>query len=161
MTPGMAAIAGPKCCALPLHAGRVHPSTGLRVNICSSGVKFSGIACSTRTKKLQVQALILQPSDGAQENVNDFVKRMEQTWLISKQPRPVKCKVCEASGRLNCPWCQGTGFFMIGDKMLCEVPSRNTLCKVCFGEGTIPCDDCKGTGFRAKWLGDPAPKKQP
>ncbi|KAL3693245.1 hypothetical protein R1sor_006896 [Riccia sorocarpa] len=155
-----AAISAPSCNLLPFHAGSIYPSFGLRVNTFKSGFKFGRVSCSPRTNTFLVQALVLQPSDGAQENVNDFVKRMEKTWLISKQPRPVKCKICEASGRLDCPWCQGTGFFMIGGKMLCEVPSRNTLCKVCFGEGTIPCDDCKGTGFRAKWLGDPAPKNQ-
>lgn len=113
------------------------------------------------SRRCQVQAVLLEPSDGAQDNLDDFVKRMEQTWSITKQPRPVQCKSCTASGRVDCPWCKGTGFFIIGDNMLCEVPSRNTTCRVCFGRCTLPCDDCKGTGFRAKWLGEPQkPKKK-
>ncbi|KAJ7247938.1 hypothetical protein O6H91_Y426100 [Diphasiastrum complanatum] len=83
-------------------------------------------------------ALVVEPSDSsasARENdVSDFVKRMERSWMISKQPRPVSCASCEASGRLECRWCKGTGFFILGDSMLCEVPSRNTKCRVCYGQ---------------------------
>ncbi|BBN06793.1 hypothetical protein MPTK1_3g23940 [Marchantia polymorpha subsp. ruderalis] len=145
-----------------------HLSTGLSVNYCpcfrNLNLKLFSGPCTSRsvkrsTRVSQVQAVLLQPSDGAQDNVNDFVRRVEQTWSITNQPRPVQCKACETSGRVDCPWCKGTGFFIIGDSMLCEVPSRNTSCVVCFGQGTLPCDDCKGTGFRARWLGDPIKKK--
>ncbi|CAK9192964.1 hypothetical protein BDL97_01G163600 [Sphagnum fallax] len=101
----------------------------------------------------RVQALVIEPSGNAEDSTADFVKRMEQTWLISKQPRPVQCASCDASGSKDCVWCKGTGFFFLGDQMLCEVPSRNTLCVICGGKGMVPCKDCKGTGFRARWLG--------
>lgn len=52
---------------------------------------------------------------------------------VLQQARPVQCKSCCASGQVECPWCKGTGFFILGDNMLCEVPSRNTTCRVCFG----------------------------
>ncbi|CAN1184898.1 hypothetical protein LINPERPRIM_LOCUS39280 [Linum perenne] len=93
------------------------------------------------------------------ENSSDFTKRMEQAWLISKQPRPVACTCCESNGHIECQWCRGTGFFILGDNMLCQVPSRNTTCVICAGKGSMRCGDCKGTGFRAKWLGEP-PKSQ-
>ncbi|CAK7353992.1 unnamed protein product [Dovyalis caffra] len=89
------------------------------------------------------------------ESSSDFVKRMEQAWLISQQPRPVACASCDSNGRVECQWCRGTGFFILGDNMLCQVPSRNTTCVICAGKGSISCSDCKGTGFRAKWMGKP------
>ncbi|CAM6102815.1 unnamed protein product [Calypogeia fissa] len=133
---------------------------------CFGGIRFAphyalrNSVSFRPSRRRQVQALLLEPSDGAQENLDEFVKRMEQTWSITKQPRPVQCKSCSASGQVECPWCKGTGFFFLGDHMLCEVPSRNTTCRVCFGRCTLPCDDCKGTGFRAKWLGEPQKPKR-
>ncbi|KAK1372971.1 Tsi1-interacting protein TSIP1 [Heracleum sosnowskyi] len=82
-------------------------------------------------------------------------KRMERAWLISKQPSPVSCSSCQSNGHVDCKWCGGTGFFIIGDNMLCQVPSRNTSCVICAGKGSTRCSDCKGTGFRAKWLEEP------
>ncbi|PQQ20992.1 protein EMBRYO SAC DEVELOPMENT ARREST 3 chloroplastic [Prunus yedoensis var. nudiflora] len=71
------------------------------------------------------------------------------------QPRPVACSSCDSNGHIECKWCGGTGFFMLGDNMLCQVPSRGTSCVICTGKGSMCCSDCKGTGFRAKWLGQP------
>ncbi|XP_031496239.1 uncharacterized protein LOC116261556 [Nymphaea colorata] len=88
----------------------------------------------------------------SQESSSDFVKRMEQAWLISQQPRPVVCSTCNSKGYVECKWCGGTGFFILGDNMLCQVPSRNTSCVICAGKGSACCSSCKGTGFRAKWL---------
>ncbi|XP_020237900.1 uncharacterized protein LOC109817115 [Cajanus cajan] len=85
----------------------------------------------------------------------DFTRRIEQAWLISKQPRPIVCSSCNSKGHIECKWCAGTGFFILGDNMLCEVPSRNTTCIICTGKGSMCCSHCQGTGFRAKWLGEP------
>ncbi|KAJ6673890.1 PLASTID TRANSCRIPTIONALLY ACTIVE PROTEIN [Salix viminalis] len=89
------------------------------------------------------------------ESSSDFVKRMEQAWLISEQPMPVACSSCDSDGEVECHWCRGTGFFILGDNILCQVPSRNTNCVICAGKGSMRCSDCKGTGFRAGWLGKP------
>ncbi|KAF8400474.1 hypothetical protein HHK36_013772 [Tetracentron sinense] len=84
-----------------------------------------------------------------------------------QQPRPIACSSCNSNGHVECKWCGGTGFFIIGDNMLCQVPSRNTSCVICAGkhngtflysyifQGSICCSNCKGTGFRAKWLEEP------
>ncbi|KAK7321549.1 hypothetical protein VNO77_32309 [Canavalia gladiata] len=93
------------------------------------------------------------------DSSSHFVRRMEQAWLISKQPRPIVCTSCNSKGHTECKWCGGTGFFIIGDNMLCEVPSRNTSCVICSGKGSMCCSDCQGTGFRAKWLGEPPTSK--
>ncbi|XP_058113994.1 uncharacterized protein LOC131256909 [Magnolia sinica] len=93
------------------------------------------------------------------ESSYDFVKRTERAWMISQQPRPVACSSCDSNGYVECKWCGGTGFFIIGDNMLCQVPSRNTSCVICAGKGSTCCSDCKGTGFRAKWLEEPPPTK--
>lgn len=89
------------------------------------------------------------------ENSANFAKRMETAWLISQQPRPIACSSCDSNGHVECEWCRGTGFFILGDNMLCQVPSRNTSCVICGGKGSKCCADCKGTGFRAKWLEEP------
>ncbi|XP_022750348.1 uncharacterized protein LOC111299429 [Durio zibethinus] len=89
------------------------------------------------------------------ESSSDFVKRMEKAWAISQQPKPIACSSCNSKGHVECKWCGGTGFFILGDNMLCQVPSRNTSCVICAGKGSKCCFDCKGTGFRAKWLGEP------
>ncbi|KAK4747082.1 hypothetical protein SAY87_026119 [Trapa incisa] len=88
------------------------------------------------------------------ESSSDFFKRMEQAWLISQQPKPISCSSCDSRGHVECKWCGGTGFFILGDNMLCQVPSRNTSCVICTGKGFTCCANCKGTGYRAKWLGD-------
>ncbi|KAI7979956.1 hypothetical protein LOK49_Contig215G00009 [Camellia lanceoleosa] len=89
------------------------------------------------------------------ESSSNFVKRMEKAWLISQQPRPIACSSCDSNGHVECKWCGGTGFFILGDNMLCQVPSKNSSCVICAGKGSTCCADCKGTGFRAKWLGEP------
>ncbi|CAL5419388.1 unnamed protein product [Camellia sinensis] len=89
------------------------------------------------------------------ESSSNFAKRMEKAWLISQQPRPIACSSCDSNGHVECKWCGGTGFFILGDNMLCQVPSRNSSCVICAGKGSTCCADCKGTGFRAKWLGEP------
>ncbi|XP_054797427.1 protein PHOTOSYSTEM I ASSEMBLY 2, chloroplastic [Prosopis cineraria] len=95
------------------------------------------------------------------DSSSDFIKRMETAWLISQQPRPIECSSCDSKGHIECKWCGGTGFFILGDNMLCEVPSKNTSCIICSGKGSTCCSDCQGTGFRARWLEEPpAPKEQ-
>ncbi|CAL9233931.1 unnamed protein product [Arabidopsis halleri] len=89
------------------------------------------------------------------ESSSNFAKRMDQAWIISQQPSPVGCSSCNSKGHVECKWCAGTGFFILGDNMLCQVPSRNTSCVICSGQGSASCSDCKGTGFRAKWLEKP------
>ncbi|KAI4316421.1 hypothetical protein L6164_024401 [Bauhinia variegata] len=95
----------------------------------------------------------------AVDSSSDFIRRMERAWLISKQPRPIACSSCDSKGHIECKWCGGTGFFILGDNMLCEVPSRNTSCIICAGKGSMCCSDCQGTGFRAKWLEEPPSSK--
>lgn len=53
-----------------------------------------------------------------------------------QQPQPIVCSSCESNGYIECKWCRGTGFFILGNNMLCEVPSRNTTCVICEGKVT-------------------------
>ncbi|XP_002981137.2 uncharacterized protein LOC9658332 [Selaginella moellendorffii] len=126
------------------------PALGIRSRIWRHRV------VSSRIRVVASSGVIAGPSDSAKEEEGDmpgFIQRMEQTWLISKQPRPVACSRCQACGKRECPWCKGTGFFILGDNVLCEISSHNTSCYICAGKGVVNCDQCKGTGYRAKWLG--------
>ncbi|GMN45573.1 hypothetical protein TIFTF001_014756 [Ficus carica] len=114
-------------------------------------VRHGSISRSLSSRVCGVRASMVD----SYESSSNFIKRMEQAWLISQQPRPVACSSCESKGHIECKWCAGTGFFILGDNMLCQVPSRNTACVICAGKGSMCCSDCKGTGFRAKWLGEP------
>ncbi|CAL9182287.1 unnamed protein product [Musa hybrid cultivar] len=120
---------------------------------------FVAAAPSGRLRK--VPALLVRASVvDSSESSSSFAKRMERAWLISQQPTPIACSSCGSNGSVECKWCAGTGFFIIGNKMLCEVPSRNTTCVICMGKGSASCPDCKGTGFRAKWLEEPRPPSE-
>ncbi|XP_059460916.1 uncharacterized protein LOC132190052 [Corylus avellana] len=111
-------------------------------------------AAAARSTSSRVCAIRASVVDSYESSFN-FANRMEKAWLISQQPRPVGCSSCNSNGHVECKWCGGTGFFILGDNMLCQVPSRNTSCVICGGVGSMCCSDCKGTGFRAKWLGEP------
>ncbi|KAK8499396.1 hypothetical protein V6N13_010571 [Hibiscus sabdariffa] len=120
-----------------------------------AGVLSLGKTTTTaRSKGPRVLAVRASAVD-SHESSSDFVKRMEKAWVISQQPRPIACSSCDSKGHVECQWCRGTGFFILGDNMLCQVPSRNTSCVICAGKGSKCCSDCKGTGFRAKWMGEP------
>ncbi|RDX95257.1 hypothetical protein CR513_22244, partial [Mucuna pruriens] len=110
------------------------------------------VAVTNKISCIRVQASMVDSS-------SDFVKRMELAWSISQQPRPIACASCKSKGLSECKWCGGTGFFIIGDNMLCEIPSRNTSCVICRGKGSMCCSNCQGTGFRAKWLEEPPTSK--
>ncbi|KAL5189956.1 Lariat debranching enzyme [Glycine soja] len=83
---------------------------------------------NNRTCGLRVQLSMVDSSSA------DFTRRIERAWLISKQPGPIVCSSCDSKGHIECKWCAGTGFFILGDNMLCEVPSRNTTCIICTGK---------------------------
>uniref|UniRef100_A0ACD5XRZ5 Uncharacterized protein n=1 Tax=Avena sativa TaxID=4498 RepID=A0ACD5XRZ5_AVESA len=144
----MPAIACGACAAAfpsSRHA-RSHPS--------SSGSFGNLVPVTPRRLGLRLPAPMASTVDSPGSS-NDFAKRMDRAWLISKQPRPSSCSSCQSTGDVECKWCAGTGFFILGNNMLCEVPSKNTRCVICSGKGFASCVDCKGTGFRAKWLEEP------
>ncbi|XP_051151437.1 uncharacterized protein LOC127265601 [Andrographis paniculata] len=119
-------------------------------------LKFGKKAASMAPKRISVRASKL---DSSFESPN-LVERMERAWLISEQPMPVGCASCDSKGHVDCKWCSGTGFFILGETMLCQVPSRSTACVICAGKGCGCCPDCKGSGYRAKWLGQPPVAKK-
>lgn len=89
---------------------------------------------------LTINLLILWPLN--EEIILRVFSVLEKVWLFNhtkclwwmQQPRPVSCNSCETKGHVECKWCGGTGFFILGDNMLCQVPSRNTSCVICAGK---------------------------
>eukprot|EP00898_Chlorokybus_atmophyticus_P008327 jgi/Chlat1/8496/Chrsp80S07887 len=89
--------------------------------------------------------------NGSGNDAQSFAQRLDRAWTIARQPRPVPCSGCRASGEEECQWCHGTGVLTVGDLMLCTVDG-NCRCRVCKGRGFNKCDRCKGTGQVASWL---------
>ncbi|CAA7032966.1 unnamed protein product [Microthlaspi erraticum] len=116
---------------------------------------FAAVGRRSLATSCRIPITVRSSAVDSPESSSNFAKRMEQAWMISQQPRPVGCSSCASKGHVECKWCAGTGFFILGDNMLCQVPSRNTSCVICSGKGSACCSDCKGTGFRAKWLEKP------
>ncbi|KAJ9702775.1 hypothetical protein PVL29_004486 [Vitis rotundifolia] len=116
------------CCCRPAILGKSKEGV-------SNGVvlKPPGSISSSRSMNSRVFGVRASMVD-SYESSSNFAKRMEQAWLISQQPRPVSCTSCETKGHVECKWCRGTGFFILGDNMLCQVPSRNTSCVICAGK---------------------------
>ncbi|XP_004501393.1 uncharacterized protein [Cicer arietinum] len=141
----MAGSACASCCS----ASALIPKSPIPIAVIVGGSARSFTA-NNRIYRLRVRSSMVDSSSSS-----DFIKRVEQAWLISQQPRPVICSSCNSKGHIECKWCGGTGFFVLGDNMLCEVPSRNTNCIICCGKGSKCCSNCQGTGFRAKWLEEP------
>ena len=62
------------------------------------------------------------------------------------------CDLCQGSGFIDCGFCAGTGFCVIG---ITVIPSRGGIqngCIVCDSNGEICCSLCKGSGYVAKWV---------
>ncbi|KAG4962715.1 hypothetical protein HKD37_14G039766 [Glycine soja] len=135
-----------------VHISNIMHSVRFMSPICVTVTVPNSARPSNRISCIRIHASLVDSS-------SDFVKRMELAWSISQQPMPIACTSCNSKGHTECKWCGGTGFFIIGDNMLCEVPSRNTSCVVCRGKGSRCCSDCQGTGFRAKWLKEPPTSK--
>ncbi|XP_074577823.1 uncharacterized protein LOC141834359 [Curcuma longa] len=129
------------------------------MRLCFHGISSSSATPSSGGSRKVPGFLARASLVDSSESSYGFAKRMELAWLISKQPKPIACSTCESNGYVECKWCAGTGFFILSNQMLCQVPSRNTACVICTGKGSAACRDCKGTGFRAKWLEDPPPPK--
>ncbi|KAL6216000.1 hypothetical protein ACLB2K_015426 [Fragaria x ananassa] len=144
------------CCRTSIVANPIHSDGFVSLITVLNRVRVS-VPYGSRTRPLRnsrvsgVRASAVESYEGS----SNFVNRMEKAWLISKQPRPVPCSSCNSNGHIECKWCASTGFFVLGDNMLCQVPSKSTSCVICTGKGSMRCSDCKGTGFRAKWLGQP------
>ncbi|XP_038712794.1 uncharacterized protein LOC120006724 [Tripterygium wilfordii] len=147
------------CCSKPVMAAKSMDDVGfvstVRIPMMIRVVVRPGTSTSSMSRRNYRVCGVRASMVDSYESSSNFVKRMEQAWLISEQPRPVACSSCNSNGHVECKWCGGTGFFILGDNMLCQVPSRNTSCVICAGKGSTCCSDCKGTGFRAKWLGEP------
>ncbi|PHT40097.1 hypothetical protein CQW23_18951 [Capsicum baccatum] len=89
-----------------------------------------------RRLKKRIPRICVVRASTVENSSSNFVQRIEKAWLISKQPRPIICSTCDSNGNVDCKWCGGTGFFILGDNMLCQVPSRNTSCVICAGKVT-------------------------
>ena len=65
------------------------------------------------------------------------------------------CKCCKGTGFIDCNFCAGTGFNVIGNRVFPKANLKsadNGGCRVCDSRGEIKCKVCKGTGYVAGWV---------
>jgi DnaJ-class molecular chaperone len=64
------------------------------------------------------------------------------------------CQTCKGHKEVECNWCHGTGYLVVGDQVFYSTAEHDNHCPVCKGQGACKCEQCRGTGFRAFWLPD-------
>ena len=80
------------------------------------------------------------------EEVLDLYNDADECDLTNISSCEVVGGYCE-SGDVICPYCRGTGFFMIQGELL----EANTTGALKNGKAYIKCNNCDGAGYIANW----------
>ena len=57
------------------------------------------------------------------------------------------CPTCHGTGRVECRFCGGTGFFTLGEMVM----GGGKVCPICNHDGEEECVQCRGSGWVANW----------
>lgn len=57
------------------------------------------------------------------------------------------CPTCHGTGRVECRFCGGTGFFTLGEMVM----GGGKVCPICNHDGEEECAQCRGSGWVANW----------
>ena len=57
------------------------------------------------------------------------------------------CSSCHGTGRVECRFCGGTGFFTVGEMVM----GGGKVCPICNHDGEEECSQCRGSGWVANW----------
>jgi len=57
------------------------------------------------------------------------------------------CPTCHGTGRVECRFCGGTGFFTLGEVVI----GGGKACPICNHDGEEECAQCRGSGWVANW----------
>ena len=87
----------------------------------------------------------------------DRMKQLELVWKIREEMDDCdvskgdicgdKCVNCGGNGEIQCNYCRGTGFLMLGDELI----GTNNDCPACKGKCMIECKKCMGAGYIVEW----------
>ena len=87
----------------------------------------------------------------------DRMKHLELIWKIREEMDECdvskgdicggECKECRGDGEIQCNYCGGTGFLMLGNELI----GTNNDCPACKGKGMIECKKCMGAGYIVEW----------
>ena len=93
-------------------------------------------------------------------NPSDRMKHLELIWKIREEMDECdvtkgdicggECNKCDGNGDVECNYCGGTGFFMLGSDLI----GTNNDCPVCKGTGMTECKKCMGAGYIVEWRED-------
>ena len=57
------------------------------------------------------------------------------------------CPTCHGTGKVECRFCGGTGFFTLGEMVM----GGGKVCPICNHDGEEECVQCRGSGWVANW----------
>ena len=102
----------------------------------------------------------LTPSHKTKINALERMKYLDLIWKIREEIDECDvakedicgsvCDKCNGEGYVECRFCAGTGFLMLGHELI----GTNNDCSVCKGTGQEECKDCMGAGYIVQWRKD-------
>ena len=92
------------------------------------------------------------------KNVKTMRDNLELHWQISSSTSECDleadirscsdvCDMCHGTGRVECRFCGGTGFFTVGEMVM----GGGKVCPICNHDGEEECAQCRGSGWVANW----------
>ena len=98
------------------------------------------------------------PATRSPKDVKTMRQNLELHWQISSSSSECDleadirscsdpCPSCHGTGRVECRFCGGTGFFTVGEMVM----GGGKVCPICNHDGEEECAQCRGSGWVANW----------
>ena len=99
-----------------------------------------------------------EPTTQSPKAVKTMRDNLELHWQISSSTSECDleadirscsdaCPTCHGTGRVECRFCGGTGFFTVGEMVM----GGGKVCPICNHDGEEECSQCRGSGWVANW----------
>lgn len=99
-----------------------------------------------------------QQEEAPSKDVKTMRQNLELHWQIASSSSECDleadirscsdpCPTCRGTGRVECRFCGGTGFFTLGEMVM----GGGKVCPICNHDGEEECAQCRGSGWVANW----------
>ena len=99
-----------------------------------------------------------QQEEAPSKDVKTMRQNLELHWQITSSSSECDleadirscsdpCPTCRGTGRVECRFCGGTGFFTLGEMVM----GGGKVCPICNHDGEEECVQCRGSGWVANW----------